>query len=591
MADVQVSATQSYCKSYFARNCDSCSLDGAEKAERADGCRDWGNASLSKLHPDVIRHILRVNVVYYAYILSAVESIVLMISLFKMLQLLALSLSLAASSAAATSISAVTGDTRVYDSSVRAHIAALHDIAESCKPSGIIQDACCEYRTIESLNAEIAPFLDKLVTTSFFRYVKIDLNRGCSFWKEDHMCVQEGCEVLPADEVSVRHVEIHINRHYQSELPESMRSTSLSSVDYTTNDSSSFSLFARKCPTFNDHDFCALDDAHSLAEVPHVNLLRNPERFTGYAGDSAARVWSAIYRENCFADFAASSLLGDGNAVCKEKRVFYRLVSGLHSSISSHICDQWLDQKTGKWLRLGQHPERIQNMYFTYVVLLRSITKIAPYLESNTWCSSTNDQKQIKQLMKGIVDRTLSCPEAFDEHVIPSHYRLTQTELVALFNGFARVSSSLRAVERFRSRIEDQEDILLKLTSTSQAVPKAVTSEVSVGVSNADSAAATNPTDSSATVGVRKFDFTGVALTEPAYALNWMIGLLCGIAGFAIIMWKGVIRNGEDLRRDMFERGYTNEVDSEENEDDDNEDNTGVSGSKEPKDSAKTERN
>ncbi|KAJ3380855.1 hypothetical protein HDU84_005538 [Entophlyctis sp. JEL0112] len=570
-----------------------------------------------------------------------------MISLFKMLQLLALSLSLAASSAAATSISAVTGDTRVYDSSVRAHIAALHDIAESCKPSGIIQDACCEYRTIESLNAEIAPFLDKLVTTSFFRYVKIDLNRGCSFWKEDHMCVQEGCEVLPADEVSVRHVEIHINRHYQSELPESMRSTSLSSVDYTTNDSSSFSLFARKCPTFNDHDFCALDDAHSLAEVPHVNLLRNPERFTGYAGDSAARVWSAIYRENCFADFAASSLLGDGNAVCKEKRVFYRLVSGLHSSISSHICDQWLDQKTGKWLRLGQHPERIQNMYFTYVVLLRSITKIAPYLESNTWCSSTNDQKQIKQLMKGIVDRTLSCPEAFDEHVMfsdeataslkqefkehfrnislimdcvgcekcrlwgklqvtglgtalkilfsfgddPSHYRLTQTELVALFNGFARVSSSLRAVERFRSRIEDQEDILLKLTSTSQAVPKAVTSEVSVGVSNADSAAATNPTDSSATVGVRKFDFTGVALTEPAYALNWMIGLLCGIAGFAIIMWKGVIRNGEDLRRDMFERGYTNEVDSEENEDDDNEDNTGVSGSKEPKESAKTERN
>jgi ERO1-like protein beta len=87
-----------------------------------------------------------------------------------------------------------------------------------------------------------------------------------------------------------------------------------------------------------------------------VNLLDNPERFTGYAGTSASRVWKSIYEENCFNvvshidpinnnNFASSSTsknqLGnilqnvvrrsdttDNEEVCFEKRVYYRLISG-----------------------------------------------------------------------------------------------------------------------------------------------------------------------------------------------------------------------------------------------------------------------
>jgi ERO1-like protein alpha len=47
----------------------------------------------------------------------------------------------------------------------------------------------------------------------------------------------------------------------------------------------------------------------------YVNLLLNPERFTGYSGPSAARVWRSIQQENCF---------GMQNDMCLEKRVFYR---------------------------------------------------------------------------------------------------------------------------------------------------------------------------------------------------------------------------------------------------------------------------
>lgn len=140
-------------------------------------------------------------------------------------------------------------------------------------------------------------------------------------------------------------------------------------------------------------------------------MTENPERFTGYAGPSSGRVWKAIYEENCFdivhqmtegcetcnnimnlgeksngqskskssqissnpkqpiSPFAhvpdtkeelhqflnnlaeeSDGGMESDDEVCLEKRVYYRLISGLHSSISIHICDEWFDQKTGVWV-------------------------------------------------------------------------------------------------------------------------------------------------------------------------------------------------------------------------------------------------
>jgi Endoplasmic Reticulum Oxidoreductin 1 (ERO1) len=56
----------------------------------------------------------------------------------------------------------------------------------------------------------------------------------------------------------------------------------------------------------------------------YVNLLQNPEQFTGYAGPSAARVWQSIQQENCF---------GGQDDTCVEKRVFYRWVKLLSNPV------------------------------------------------------------------------------------------------------------------------------------------------------------------------------------------------------------------------------------------------------------------
>jgi len=83
-------------------------------------------------------------------------------------------------------------------------------------------------------------------------------------------------------------------------------------------------------------------------EGDYVDLSLNPERFTGYAGASAHRVWRAIYEENCFGDSESSLskmsrpgvvlpdtmaevLYMDGDIPqeqCLEKKVYYKVISG-----------------------------------------------------------------------------------------------------------------------------------------------------------------------------------------------------------------------------------------------------------------------
>lgn len=42
--------------------------------------------------------------------------------------------------------------------------------------SGIIEDSCCDYETVNSINAAVLnPILEQLVATSFFRYFKVFL--------------------------------------------------------------------------------------------------------------------------------------------------------------------------------------------------------------------------------------------------------------------------------------------------------------------------------------------------------------------------------------------------------------------------------
>ncbi|VFQ61891.1 unnamed protein product [Cuscuta campestris] len=161
------------------------------------------------------------------------------------------------------------------------------------------------------------------------------------------------------------------------------------------------------------------DDETDNGEMTYVNLLLNPERYTGYTGPSARRIWDAVYSDNC--EYAPGE-------ICQEKKVLYKLISGLHSSISTHIAADYLLDEThnlwGKNLdlmydRVLQYPERVRNMYFTFLFVLRAVTKATDYLEQAEY-DTGNPEEDLKtqSLMRQLVyNQKLrsACPVPFDE--------------------------------------------------------------------------------------------------------------------------------------------------------------------------------
>jgi ERO1-like protein alpha len=158
-------------------------------------------------------------------------------------------------------------------------------------------------------------------------------------------------------------------------------------------------------------------------EYTYVNLLRNPERYTGYKGDHSARVWRSIYEQKCFDGINDSD-------VSDEKRVFYRLISGIHSSISAHIVSDYLiDEATRTWgpnlemfeARLGNPDvkERVENLYFAYLFVLRAVIKAGPTLKEVHYDTGyPKEDLHTKKLIQMLVDNKdlkHSCPVPFDE--------------------------------------------------------------------------------------------------------------------------------------------------------------------------------
>jgi ERO1-like protein beta len=222
----------------------------------------------------------------------------------------------------------------------------------------------------------------------------------------------------------------------------------------------------------DERDYCVPDDESASAKGDYVSLVDNPERFTGYAGEGAKAVWDAIYHENCFsrASFPASASLGKPHPVpgsaaaglrgvlqekvrheayanyqpnspnnpfpetllededeCLEKRVFYRVISGMHASISTHICYDYLNQSNGQWGpnltcymdRLHTYPERISNLYFNYALVLRAVAKIGPYLKDYTFCSGDVVQDRLtKQKVQQLTAQAAAAPQIFDESLM-----------------------------------------------------------------------------------------------------------------------------------------------------------------------------
>jgi len=331
-----------------------------------------------------------------------------------------------------------------------------------CQLEGKIDDCTCNVDTVDFFNnMKIFPRLQSLLQKDFFRYFKYNANRPCPFWNSSaDRCKRPTCSVKTCSIDELPPGLINDNCQQQKEdLPNTGNDLLDNKVDSTISEKARANLESWKDFDDSQGRFCQLDPDENCPNCDYVDLTRNPERFTGYNGEPAHRIWRAIYLENCFEPpkISASARTSDKKAafsaaffpkaiekMCLEKRAFYRAISGLHSSITVHLTAQHpkgaTDSKSnhlfpgignseeyGPNLNLflkrfdpdqtnGLGPYWLKNLYFVYLLELRAITKAAPYLESQHFFTGNDEEdKETKIAVKEILNLMKSFPDQFDE--------------------------------------------------------------------------------------------------------------------------------------------------------------------------------
>lgn len=268
-------------------------------------------------------------------------------------------------------------------------------------PYSSIVDFLESKSTINTFNRnKLLPLLKSLASIDYFRYIKLNLNRPCTLWCDAGKCNLRDCKVKSISDPKKCPVD------YDDELSTVNTDLAKDQLDLL------IKLF--ECNDNEDHD------------SQYVDLLVNPERFTGYSGETAHRIWRAIYEENCFVSKSHSPFSQD---LCYEERLFYEAISGLHSSINIHLCAEYpshsligeFKPNLDEFLRrFDGHIDYLENLYRLFLLELRALTKSKPQLMKRVINVPDQATKSAVQNLFTVVEK-LDTPIFKDLSLKPSH--------------------------------------------------------------------------------------------------------------------------------------------------------------------------
>ncbi|EGR33880.1 hypothetical protein IMG5_033320, partial [Ichthyophthirius multifiliis] len=233
------------------------------------------------------------------------------------------------------------------------------------------------------------------IHTKFFRTFKVNIESECKFFTIEGHCKSQGCAVCQCDDNNIpipwkKTDLVHTENYHNSNI-----------IEKDTNE---------------DEYFWRVEEFEK-DEGTYVDLKTNVEAYTGYQGQ---KIWKLIYEENCFK--------GEEKDMCKEERTLNRILSGLHASVSTQLCELYLndfEQKNKNYVpnwplyfqKVGDYHERIQNLLFYYTVLLRAINRADKVLRNYDY--NTGDFVEdfnVKTIINDILDiTTLQCDHPFQE--------------------------------------------------------------------------------------------------------------------------------------------------------------------------------
>lgn len=335
---------------------------------------------------------------------------------------------------------------------------------------------------LSKFNRLLWPHVEEIVKLDYFRYVKVNISHPCKLWCNSGQCNQY-CQVKTSSDPPKCLESIYEDKHRLSTVNTEVASDKLDLL-----------IRSYECNDSDDHD------------SPYVDLLKNPERYTGYSGETAHRIWRAIYQENCFVS-SRSPLSQD---LCHEERLFYETISGLHSSINIHLCaeypssngDEIFEPNVSEFLRRFEgHNDYLENLYTLFLLELRALNSSKSYLvEKVNWPDDLTKfrvQKLLSSVDKFDVPllEDLSLKPSHVSHQLAIHFRnittniidcvgcdkcklwgkvqlrglgaafkilflkdmgklhLNHQEIISLINAIARLSHSIRQLDEFKQLI------------------------------------------------------------------------------------------------------------------------------------------
>uniref|UniRef100_A0A7E4V6L6 Endoplasmic oxidoreductin n=1 Tax=Panagrellus redivivus TaxID=6233 RepID=A0A7E4V6L6_PANRE len=344
-----------------------------------------------------------------------------------------------------------------------------------CKYDEAVESCPCSGNSIDKFNNEkVFPVLQRLLQKDFFKFYKVNMESPCPFWQDNRACASRHCGIEHCDDevpAALRRPAAILSSESTSTNADGSKKKCVSSsnqfdpLDRSLTEGDRAQLQHMEFFEDNEDKFCDMGDEDS-ADMHYVNLLKNPERYTGYKGNSALKVWQAIYQENCFKPdmkFDKNFLLHPTTVgLCLEKRVFYRLISGLHTAITISIASynyrpapggfgegtwfrniEMFEGRFGtKWTWEG--PQRLKNLYFAYLLELRALVKAAPYLQKELFYTGNDEEdSETRAIIDNLMEIAKSFRDQFDETEmftgIESHARSLREEFRQHFFNVSRI--------------------------------------------------------------------------------------------------------------------------------------------------------
>ncbi|KAI4838360.1 endoplasmic reticulum oxidoreductin [Plasmodium brasilianum] len=320
---------------------------------------------------------------------------------------------------------------------------------------------------IEKDAYKIYPILKELKQKDYFRIFKVNLHLSCKFLKVNEKCKElKKCNVCECE---------------NDDIPYNFRTNEIEIIeDKLSNEDLKKTFTESKLYK----DILGIYAPSNEGFISYVDLVFNSPSFTDYEGKN---IWNMIYKENCFQH---------SENECKEMNSFYKIISGMQSNIAVLSSEYYYlknDFVFGEMYKdnsikndyfkninydynitffkekIALHPDRIENLYFTFAILLRALCRLKS-LFRQCKCNSgfeENDKEAIKLLNDLLEQGYHSClSEEFLEPIFPTHGK-------EILSKFMNITNILDCVPCVKCRLHGK----LKTTALQIALVEGVSYE------------------------------------------------------------------------------------------------------------------